>query len=40
MDAKEATGGEKFCLACGGGHLRKGVAYEATWATKIQPWAE
>ena len=23
MDAKEATGGEKFCLACGGGHLRK-----------------
>ena len=23
MDAKEATGGEKYCLACGGGHLRK-----------------
>ena len=23
MDAKEATGGEKYCLACGGGHLLK-----------------
>ena len=23
MDAKEATGGEKFCLACGGGHHSK-----------------
>jgi hypothetical protein len=23
MDAKKATGGEKYFLACGGGHLQK-----------------